>query len=357
MKIIFSGGGTLGPVTPLLAIHNIVKKEHKDATFLWVGTKKGPEQQLVTTANIPFISIASGKFRRYLSLKNILDIFKLKIGFLQSCKIMWKENPDLCISAGGFVSVPLHMAAWVFGVPTWIHQQDVDTGLANKVMTPFASKITTALEQNVVKFPKKKTTWLGNPVRRDILSGTKKQAQKLFKLDSNLPVLFATGGGTGSLRVNQLIVQASQHLEGVCQIIHLSGKDRPQELVNNANKHLDYYQVHQFFTNEMKQAYAAADIIISRGGFGTITEIAALGKPAILIPKPGHQEDNVQLLQKTKAVILVNEETADGNYLAKIIKELLADTTKRKHMGNTLNQILPIAKKDDILDIITTLTA
>lgn len=352
MKIFFSGGGTLGPVTPLLAIYDTIKKAHPDAKFLWVGTRRGPERELVEQAGIKFITLSSGKFRRYISFWNVTDIFRVVVGFFQSLKIIWQENPDICISAGGFISVPLHSAAWLFGVPTWIHNQDVHIGMANRLMSPFAKVITTSLEQNLKDFSKKKTRWLGNPVRRDILQGSKNKAIELFKLNNKLPVIFATGGGTGSLRVNQLIVESVQHLKDHAQVIHLSGKERPQELVSRAVSLYDYYQVHQFFTDEMKHAYAAADIVVSRGGFGTLTEVAALSKPAIIIPKPGHQVENVKFLEKAGAIIYVNEQIADGNYLAKMIKELLGDEIRRNQMSKALQKMLPVAKEEDVLKII-----
>ena len=345
MKIILSGGYTLGPVTPLLAIAEVIKKHHPDAKFLWIGTKTGPERELIEAQGIEFVTITTGKLRRYFSFWNITDIFKIIVGFFQSLKIVWKFEPDFCISAGGFVSVPVHFAAWIYNAPSWIHQQDVIVGLANRVMSPFASIKTSALEKN-------KFFWLGNPVRQDILAGDKARAFRLFNLKPNLPVVFALGGGTGSLKVNQLIVHMIQHLDGVCQVIHLSGKERPQELVERAVQHFYYYQVHQFFNTEMKDAYAVADLIIARGGFGTLSEIAAWGKPAILIPKPGHQEDNVAFLEKAGAVILVDERTADGNALAHVIKELLADDIKRKQMAMAMRKLLPVADEKNIEEIV-----
>jgi UDP-N-acetylglucosamine--N-acetylmuramyl-(pentapeptide) pyrophosphoryl-undecaprenol N-acetylglucosamine transferase len=155
--------------------------------------------------------------------------------------------------------------------------------------------------------------------------------------------------------VNQLVVEAVQHLKGFAQVVHLTGKERPQELAVRAEKHFDYYQIHQFFTDEMKDAYAVADIVISRGGFGTITEIAALGKPAILIPKPGHQEQNVQYLSKADAVIVVDENTADGNFLAKKIRELLENSRKREALSQAISALLPPATSEDILNIFKSL--
>ncbi len=355
MKIIFSGGGTLGPVTPLLAIHQIIKRKYPEAQFIWLGTKNGPEKKLVEEKGILFYALSSGKLRRYLSFWNVIDIVRIIIGFFQSIFLMWQEEPSLCISAGGFVSVPVHYAAWFWGVPSWVHQQDVVVGMANKLMSPVAKVITTALEINVKNFNKKKAYWLGNPVREEILQGDKNEAMKMFNLKPGLPVIFATGGGTGSMRVNQLIIQAVQHLKGHCQIIHLSGLERPQELVERAVQLFDYYQVYQFFTKEMSAAYAVADMVISRGGFGTISEIAALGKPAILIPKPGHQEENVKYLSEVGAAIFVDERTSDGNYLAKIIRELLADSIKQKQLSHQLQKTLPMAKAGSILQVVESL--
>jgi len=149
-----------------------------------------------------------------------------------------------------------------------------------------------------------------------------------------------------------MIVESMQHLSGFVQIIHLSGKERPQELVERAKKHFPDYQVYQFFTEEMKQAYAIADIVVSRGGFGTLSEIAALGKVAIIIPKPGHQEDNVEFLEKNKAAIFVSEITSNGLYLAKIIRDLLLDKDEQKKLATNLQRLLPVAKKHDIIDLV-----
>lgn len=356
MKIILSGGGTLGPVTPLLAIKEVIQKHHADAQFLWVGTKHGPERDLLKELNIEFTTLSSGKFRRYLSLWNVIDIARIFVGFFQSLRLILRENPDLCISAGGFISVPLHFAAWFLGVPTWVHSQDIQVGLANRTMAPFARVITTSLQKNLKAFSKRKVVWLGNPVRSDIMQGNKQKAIQLFNLKNSKPVVFATGGGTGSLRVNQMIIEAMPHLKDFVQVIHLSGKERLQELVSRAVHLYDDYHVYQFFTDEMKHAYAAADIIISRGGFGTLTEIAALGKIAIIIPKPGHQVKNVSFLEEHGAVIFVNERTADGLYLAKMVRQLLEDDIKQKQLAYNLNQLLPRAKEEDIITVLQRVT-
>ena len=351
MKILFSGGGTLGPVTPLLAIHDMIAAEYLEAEFLWYGTAAGPERALVASYHIRFQTLPTAKWRRYLSFLNILDIFRLIHSFFKSLRLLWYENPSICISAGGYVSVPVHAAAWFLGIPTWIHQQDVIVGFANKLMVPFARAITTALKKNVTDFPAKKVQWVGNPVRNDIFQGSRQRAYARFGLEPSLPVVFALGGGTGSVRVNQLIQEAVSHLQGTAQILHLTGKERPNDFVANAERLFLHYHSYQFFTDEMADAYAVADVIVARGGFGTLAEIAALAKPAIIIPKSGHQEENVAYLSAQKAILVLDEATTNGYHVAATIKELLRTEEVRTELGQRLEQVLPQAKKQTILGL------
>ncbi len=353
MKIFFSGGGTLGPVTPLLALHETLQAHDPSATFFWVGTTRGPERAVVEAVGIPFVTLSSGKFRRYISIWNVVDIARIGIGFVQSFLLLWKHNPDLCISAGGYISVPLHAAAWILGIPTWVHQQDIDTGLANSLMTPLASKITTAMESQTAQFSKRKVLWLGNPVRRALFRGNVEWFRERFQIPAGEKIVFVTGGGTGSMKVNQMTTSAVQHLAGFAHVVHLSGLERPQELVERAEKFFSYYHTVQFFNaQEMADAYAAADIVVSRGGFGTIAELAALKKCAILIPKPGHQEDNVKFLFEANAAQFVDEQLSDGNFLAKTIRQLLEDTTGRQRMGERLHTLLPQAQERIVVQIV-----
>ncbi len=351
MKILFSGGGTLGPVTPLLAIKDVIIETEKRAEFFWIGTKNGPEQELLLEHDIPFRAIPAGKFRRYFSFLNIFDIARVVGGFFYALHILLKVSPDICISAGGFVSVPVHLAAWLLGIPTWIHQQDVEVGLANRLMAPFARVITTSLSQTTSQFSKRKTKWLGNPVRKEIFEGDKSRAQKMFDLSPNLPVVVVIGGGTGSLRVNQLIAEAVPHVSQYAEILHLSGRERPQESVTKTAELFPHYRVYQFLGAEMKDAYAAADIVVCRGGFGTLTEAAALEKPCIIIPKPGHQIENVRFLERAGAAILINELTADGLYLAKKIRELVTNPETTQELARRMHDILKVASREDIRDI------
>lgn len=355
VKIVFSGGGTLGPVTPLLAVAQAYREKYPETEFVWVGTTNGPEKELVEKNNIKFVTLTAGKWRRYFSLLNIFDIFRFGVGFFQAIVFIIREKPALLISAGGYVSVPLHWAGTMFGVPQWIHQQDYQVGLANQLMSKTAKLITVALKKNLSAFNIKKTVWLGNPVRLELFRGDKSRAKQRFGIKSDLPVLLAMGGGTGSLKVNQIVVEALEHLRGFCEVIHLSGRERPQESVDHAAKYFDCYHHYQFLNEEMADAYAVADIVISRGGFGSISEIAALKKPAILIPKPGHQFDNVKFIADDQAAIFIDERVADGLYLAKIIKELLNSDIEKKQMANRLNALMPPAEDQALVEIVNKL--
>lgn len=346
MKILFSGGGTLGPVTPLLALYENIK-DTPGIRCIWVGTENGPEEILVNRSGIPFLTLPASKLRRYFSLQTILDVFVFVQAFFYALFLLRREKPDLCISAGGYVSVPLHFAARMLGIATWIHQQDVDVGLANRLMAPAATLITVALPQSLAFFPKDKTRMLGNPVRPSIFAGTKNAALQKFGLDENLPVIFATGGGTGSEKINVLIAQVALELDDSCQIIHLTGKERK---TLDPDRPLKHYHTFEFLDKDMADAYAASDIVICRGGFGTLSELAALQKAAIVIPKSGHQEENVKFCADQGGVISVNENLVTALELADKIRGLIDHPENRTELGKRLAFCIPTASQEAIFD-------
>lgn len=351
-KILYSGGGTLGPVTPLLALDEYIKEVHADFESIWLGTETGPEKIIVEQKNITFFKIKSGKFRRYLSPLNIIDIYNIIVGFFDAFQILTKQKPDICITAGGYVSVPVHIAAWFLGIPTWVHQQDVDPGLANKIMAKFATKITVSLKSSLQYFDNSKTIWIGNPVRKDILDISKKEGQDHFNFGDYKHVIFAMGGGTGSQRVNELLLESLEHLDkNATAVIHLLG-GRSKEQSNRAKQHASNYFPFEFFSNEMKYAYAISDLVISRGGFGTLTELAALKKPAIVIPKPGHQVNNVKFLEQADSIISLDQNITNGHILAKHIKEIISNKEFADSLGNNLYKQMPLASKQSLIAIV-----
>ncbi|MFA6105166.1 MAG: UDP-N-acetylglucosamine--N-acetylmuramyl-(pentapeptide) pyrophosphoryl-undecaprenol N-acetylglucosamine transferase [Patescibacteria group bacterium] len=355
MKIVLSGGGTLGPVVPLIAIAESYREFNPEVKFIWIGTKTGPERVLVENNGIPFLTIGSAKWRRYFSLLNIIDLFKLIIAFFHALVILIREKPDLLISAGGYVSVPVHFAGAFLGMPAWVHQQDAQIGLANKLMFKLAFKTTAALAETAAKLPPKKTEWIGNP-SRDLQVSDKNEARNKFGIPEGKPIIFALGGGTGSATINQLVLSAIPQLPEDWHVIHLVGKERPKELSERAAGIFPNYHVYDFFVSEMKDAYAVADIVVARAGFSTLTELAVLSKPAIILPMFGtHQEENARVFAKNGGIIMLDN-GINGLRLAQMLKELVPKKQYLKELGDKLHDLLPQTDPKKIIEIIELLT-
>jgi len=354
VKIILSGGSTGGSVTPLLSVATELKKREKNIDFLFIGTRKGlPERFLVKTAGLKYQGIYSGKLRRYFSWQNFLDPFKILIGFFQSFFILLKYRPDVIFAAGGFVSVPLIWAGFFLGIPSIIHQQDIEPSLSNKLTSCFAKKITVSFEKSLNDFPKTKTILTGSPVRKEILLGgllgRKEKAIKRFNLEFNLPTILVIGGGTGSEKINQLIFSIIPQLVEFCQVIHLTGgKTKGQQIT-----HRRYHQ-YEFLTEEMADAYAIADLVISRAGMGVLTELAALAKPAIIIPMPeSHQEANALYFAKNKAIILLNQTELTPEIFFPKIKKVLNSQELLFNLSQNISSLAQKKAGEKIAEIIS----
>lgn len=347
MRVLFSGGGTIGSVSPLIAIYEEINSSVSGADFLWLATKDGPEDKLIKSYHIPVRKISSGKFRRYFSWRNFLDPFLVLAGFFQALKIIWSYQPSVVMSAGGFVSVPVAWAAWFLRKPVTIHQQDVRPGLANKLMAPFATIITVTFEKSLKDFSPKKTRAVGNPVRRDILSGKREQGYQIFGLDPNLPTLLVIGGGTGALSLNNLIVNSLPGLVGFCQVIHITGGRLEVEASHSR------YHSFDFLTDQLKHAYAVADLVVSRAGMSSLTELASWQKPLIVIPIPAsHQEDNAAEFFRNNAAVMVDERELSPEILVKVIQELINDKPSLGNLGRNIAKILPPEAAKKILELI-----
>lgn len=325
MRILFVGGGTVGSVAPLLALSGSIRALDEQATFLFIGSSRGPERALVESAHIPFKSISAGKLRRYASWKNITDIAALTIGFFQAYGLLRKYQPDAIVSAGSFVAVPVVWAGKFLGIPSVIHQQDIVPGLANRICQPAAKKITVAFESSLKHYPKNKVTWTGNPVRSQLAGYSPSAARKKFNLKDTVPTILAFGGGTGALRLNQLIAEAGLGLVKHVQILHITGGRENTFQIEDPN-----YRSVEFLTDDMAAAYAAADIVVCRSGLSTLSELSALGKPAIVIPIPNtHQEKNAEYFREHKAIIQLDERRTNHNDLEAAILGLLQDVERR----------------------------
>jgi len=326
----------MGSVSPLIAVMQQIKIEKPAAEFLFLGTKDGPEKAAVESYRLPFKPISGGKLRRYWSGQNFLDFFKIIAGFFQSLAIVFKFKPAAVLIAGSFVGVPAAWAAWLLRVPVVIHQQDVRAGLANKLMANCARKITLSFEFSLKDFSDKKTILTGNAVRGEFYDCEPARSKGIFNLKKDLPLVLILGGGTGAQIINQIAEKSLADLAQFCQIIHITGRGKTNSIkVNN-------YHQFDFLTNEMTEALCAADLVVSRAGMSTLSELIILGKPTILVPLTGHQEFNAQYFQKNNAAVVLSEAALNPEMLISTIKELLFDKAKRENLSRQMAQMMKL---------------
>jgi UDP-N-acetylglucosamine--N-acetylmuramyl-(pentapeptide) pyrophosphoryl-undecaprenol N-acetylglucosamine transferase len=355
-KIVLTGGGTAGSVSPLLGIAaDLIARG--GFNFLFIGTKNGVEKKMVKEAGILYQFIMAGKLRRYFDWRNILDLLKIKIAFWQAFFIILKERPSLIISAGSFVAVPVVWAGWLLRVPIIVHQMDVRPGLANKLMAPFAKVITVTFEKSLVDYGSN-AVWTGNPIPNKI-QNTKYKIQKSdnegnsllynkFNLKQNFPVVLVYGGGTGAEGINKLVEAGLDNLLSFCQVIHSTGKDKM-----TAKRHENYHPVEFLNAEEMAAALNIADVVVSRAGLGAMTEISVLGKPAIIIPMPdSHQEDNAALLVEKNAAIVLNQKALTADEFVVDVRELLHNENKKRELSEAIKKIMKAGANEEFIKVI-----
>jgi UDP-N-acetylglucosamine--N-acetylmuramyl-(pentapeptide) pyrophosphoryl-undecaprenol N-acetylglucosamine transferase len=351
--IILSGGGTGGSVAPLLAIAEEIKRKDSQVNFLFVGTRKGkPEKKMVQESHLPFCAIFSGKLRRYFSWQNFIDPFYIILGFVQSFFILLKYRPWAVVSAGGFVAVPLSLAARLVRVPVFIHQQDIVPGLANKILAPLAEKITVSFKKSLSDFPSKKVVFTGNPFRKIILQGDRARAFHRFNLQTGLPVLLIMGGGTGAKNINEFIFKIIPCLVKFCQVIHLTGKNKGQAIVQEDLTINRYHQI-EFLTREMPDVYKVADLVITRAGLGALTELSVLAKPSLVVPiVDSHQEINAQYFKEKEAIVLVREKELIADKFLNQVENLIKNQEELNRLSRQIHQLAQLRAGEKIADLI-----
>lgn len=331
-KVLFSGGGTIGPVTPLLALYEELSKRHPNWEFHWNGTETGPERTLLAKARIPFVTLPEVKLDRFLSFRNFFVPFKLIYAVIQARKLLVRMKPDIIVTAGGYVSVPLVWAGKLMGIPSYVHQLDIQPGLANKLMSKFATKISVTFEPSLKDYPESKTVLTGAPVRKEIFH----PSSDVFSFSNSLPTVFIFGGGTGAQAINELTWNALEELLTICNVIHVTGKGKSQVVSLSKELQSNYIQK-EFLTSEMAEGFAKASLVITRGGLGTLLELAALKKPSIMIPIPNsQQEENTQFVQKANAAIVLNQLRLSPMEYAAQVKSVLNDSAKQQQLSSSI---------------------
>lgn len=338
MKIILSGGGTLGPVTPLLALAEQWRADSRNIEVLWVGTVNGPEAGLVRAHEIRFISMASVKVPRYATLYWLAIPFLAIYALIESWHVVKKEQPDVIVSAGGYVSVPLVLVARLFGVKSWIHQQDIRPGLANIIMSKVASRISVTFKESAAAYSARKTEVTGNAVRASLLNGHRESALKKFGLDATRKTLLVLGGGSGSVWLNKAVSAIASDLTARWQVLHVAGRDKLHTVLSAGN----HYVVEPLIGEGMDDAYAAADVVLCRAGMGTLTELSAVGKPAIVIPIPdSHQEDNAFFLYEHQGALVLDQTETTPQVLLSAIRSVMDDEDVQMRLAANLKLAFP----------------
>jgi len=346
MKIVFTGGGTLGHLYPLLAVIKKIKEidvENK-IELLYIGSKDREAEIFFQKQGVIVKKILSGKLRRYFSLKNLIDLFiKIPIGFVQSFINLFIISPDLIFSKGGYSALPVVLAGRLLSIPVFLHESDAVLGITNKITSHFASKIFLSFENRDNFLPKEKIILTGNPVREEILKGEKARAKNFFKLTGEKPVILIMGGSQGAKAINECLFKILKQVLKEAEIIHLTGKNNFDDLkkisgIILSQEEKRYYHCFSFLKGEkLADAYAVSDLIISRAGAGAIFEIAALGKPSVLIPLPNsaqdHQLKNANFYAKAGAAMVVEQSNFTPQFFLEIIKDLFNNKEKLKKMS------------------------
>jgi len=288
-KIILTGGGTAGHVTPNIALLPYLQAHGYEVHY--IGSKNGLEKELVEEAGIPYHGISAGKLRRYMDLRNVTDIFRVIRGFGNAFSIIRRIKPDIVFSKGGFVTVPVLAAARMLKIKCVAHESDLTPGLANRLSQPFTNKICVSFPETLVHLPVRKGVLTGSPIRKELLQGDRKEGLRICQWSgSGKPVILVTGGSQGAAAINNAIRDILPKLLNRFRVVHLCGKG------NLSNETLHGYAEFEYVKEGLADLYALADIVVSRAGANTLFELLAMRKPNLLIPLPLESSRGDQIL-------------------------------------------------------------
>lgn len=349
-RIILTGGGTAGHVTPNIAL--IPRLRELDYDIQYIGSYDGIEKKLIEEFGVPYHGIASGKLRRYFDLKNFSDPFRVIKGYFQARKLLKKLKPDIIFSKGGFVTVPVVQAAKAFHIPVIIHESDMTPGLANKLAIPAASKVCCNFPETAKYLPEGKAVVTGCPIRDELRSGNRLAALNFCGFPAGKPVLLVIGGSLGSVAVNRAIRTILPQLLKQFHVIHLCGKGNLDESLNNTPGYVQF----EYIKKELADLFALADIVVSRAGANAICELLELRKPNLLIPLPaassrGDQILNAESFQKQGFSEVLKEESITPELLLAKIQQLYENRTsyvlamEKNSASNAVNKIISLIEE------------
>lgn len=351
-KIVMTGGGTAGHVTPNIALMPALKEAGYEIAY--IGSYQGMEKGLIEAQGISYYGISSGKLRRYFDWKNFSDPLKVLKGYRQAIRLMKKLKPNVVFSKGGFVSVPVVLAAKHCHIPAIIHESDITPGLANRIAIRGAKKVCCNFPETIKYLPEGKAVLTGSPIRQELLSGDSKKARRLCHFDdSSKPVLLVVGGSSGSKIINDTIRSILPELLKTYQVVHLCGKGN---LDRSLKEQTGYAQL-EYAREELSDLFALADLVISRAGANSICELLALHKPNILIPlsaaaSRGDQILNAKSFEKQGFSYVIEEENLTGQVLLKAAEQVYQSRdTYRKAMSesnqmDSIHVILDLIEKE-----------
>ncbi len=344
MRIVLTGGGTGGHVIPNVAIIEELKK-HKDTEILYIGSHDGIEREIISKIGVRYESVSTGKLRRYFSWQNFIDAFKVPVGYFQAKKILKDFGAEVVFGKGGFVSVPVVVAASRLKIPVIIHESDLSPGLANKIALRFADKICTSFEETSSYVPKKyakKVVYTGTLVRESILKGDKESGYKFAGFDKHRPVILVMGGSQGAMQINELVRNNLDELLRKYQIIHVVGRGNLDIAI-----HKKGYAQFEFLDERMKDVYAMSEMVITRGGANSLFELAILKKRAVVIPlgtegSRGEQWQNTRILANKMGWSVLGGEINGENFVGAIAMALNNKLTIGKKVENGVKKVVEI---------------
>lgn len=352
MRVLVAGGGSGGHVMPGLAVVESIRRLRGDSDVWWIGAVGGIEEGLVRSARLPYAAIHAGKLNRFVSAKTARDLAVTPIGCAEALAVVRRLRPDVVLTVGGYVAVPAGIAAWATGVPLIVHQQDVVPNLANRLLAPLAACVTVSFAASAALIRARSVARDGNPVRSQLFQGERAQGRLRFGIPDGCDVVLALGGSQGARGLNDAAFGALPSLLARAAVIHMTGQAFFAEAEARAAglpcRLRERYRPRAFLADELPDALATADLVISRSGASTVCELAALGKPSILVPLPpgiggSPQRANAEVAARAGGAIRVEQRDLSPRRLESLVRGLLDD---RPRLGRMARCARSLARRD-----------